>query len=592
MNNTRQSIFLAVAILAIALTAGVSAGYLGQNVLSARADTEAGGAVTCEDLNFSTCSEGSGCGGDSCYRDCGNDVWVEGTWSCTSCDAACPMSRDASPAGREAHVETGAGAGASPGTESGGGGGAKTETGGVETETRTETGGGATTANTGTTPPPTNCCSADRAAQGYTCQNRVCTRPMGANSTFGIGGGRECIPDRSCDVGLVCSGQSVVSPGCREDGGRGVCSNTGSCANRTGNPNPSCSAACCLDSDCGAGQNCYFAGGSSARCEATRVPCTGDIRTSSSTARQCASLAEQQGQARGLNIKCRMVEVTGPGVTAYYDSICSIDELDGFGAYYLAGYQRPNGSDINPGWQIVPTEIQHIRTGNACQQSNQETFYNPAQRAFECRPRTVYTGGTGTGTGGTPQSSSTFFVIPPTNQVAVGFWSSPAMTAWYDSDGSGPVPPHNVSASAAWSSDNPEIAQVGSNGNVKGIKEGETLIRAGYSTGGQTYAASARITVGRASTPAAACRQFQADLGIGSQGAEVEYLRQVLTTLGFPVSPEGDPRVFDEPLASQVSEFQLRYRADILTPAGLTNATGYFGSRTRAKLNNLNRCAS
>ncbi|MBI5220397.1 MAG: peptidoglycan-binding protein [Candidatus Liptonbacteria bacterium] len=299
---------------------------------------------------------------------------------------------------------------------------------------------------------------------------------------------------------------------------------------------------------------------------------------------------------------------------------------------------------------------------------------------------------------GAAAGTTTFFITPPTNQVAVGFWSSPAMTAWYDSDGTGSQSPRNVSASAAWSSDNPEIAQAGSNGNIKGIKEGETLIRAGYSTGGQTYAASARITVGRASgaaapaTPSApatnppsvsssatcrpapfnrnlgvgttgddvlalrkllaqegfdvsltsqdydedlasvvsgfqlryradilgssqngtgyvgprtraklnslpvcgvaACHQFQTNLGIGAQGIEIEYLRRSLTALGFPPSSESDSRAFDEPLASAVSDFQLRYRAEILAPAGLTNVTGYLGGRTRAKLNSLSWCVS
>ncbi|MEM9336959.1 MAG: hypothetical protein AAGA35_03835 [Patescibacteria group bacterium] len=58
--------------------------------------------------------------------------------------------------------------------------------------------------------------------------------------------------------------------------------------------------------------------------------------------------------------------------------------------------------------------------------------------------------------------------------------------------------------------------------------------------------------------------------GVGSAGAETDF--------------------FGGLTASAVSKFQVKYRSDVLSPAGLVNPTGYFGPSSRAKANML--CSS
>lgn len=87
------------------------------------------------------------------------------------------------------------------------------------------------------------------------------------------------------------------------------------------------------------------------------------------------------------------------------------------------------------------------------------------------------------------------------------------------------------------------------------------------------------------------------DLSSGSTGADVMKLQQFLNAnADTRVAASGAGSVGSETeyygpaTAAAVSKMQVMYRADILTPAGLVNPTGYFGPSTRAKANSL--CAS
>ncbi len=85
------------------------------------------------------------------------------------------------------------------------------------------------------------------------------------------------------------------------------------------------------------------------------------------------------------------------------------------------------------------------------------------------------------------------------------------------------------------------------------------------------------------------------DLKTGATGADVMELQKFLNAdADTRVAATGagsagmETQTFGPATAAAVSKFQMKYRADILTPAGLVNPTGFFGPSTRAKANALN----
>ncbi len=84
------------------------------------------------------------------------------------------------------------------------------------------------------------------------------------------------------------------------------------------------------------------------------------------------------------------------------------------------------------------------------------------------------------------------------------------------------------------------------------------------------------------------------DLRTGATGADVKKLQEFLNSnADTRVAATGagsagmETENFGPATAAAVSKFQVMHRADILTPAGLTNPTGFFGPSTRAKANAL-----
>ncbi len=84
------------------------------------------------------------------------------------------------------------------------------------------------------------------------------------------------------------------------------------------------------------------------------------------------------------------------------------------------------------------------------------------------------------------------------------------------------------------------------------------------------------------------------DLSVGSTGADVMKLQQFLNAnADTRVSASGvgsvgmETEYYGPATAAAVSKFQVMHRAEVLSPAGLVNPTGYFGPGTRAKANSL-----
>jgi peptidoglycan hydrolase-like protein with peptidoglycan-binding domain len=82
------------------------------------------------------------------------------------------------------------------------------------------------------------------------------------------------------------------------------------------------------------------------------------------------------------------------------------------------------------------------------------------------------------------------------------------------------------------------------------------------------------------------------DLNVGATGADVKMLQMFLNAnADTRVAATGagsagmETETYGPATAAAVSKFQVMHRADILTPAGLVNPTGYFGPSTRAKAN-------
>ena len=100
-------------------------------------------------------------------------------------------------------------------------------------------------------------------------------------------------------------------------------------------------------------------------------------------------------------------------------------------------------------------------------------------------------------------------------------------------------------------------------------------------------------------TPASAvsCSTFARDLRMGSVGADVMELQKLLNSdADTRVAAAGagsagmETMTFGPLTMAAVSKFQVKYRAEILTPAGLVNPTGFFGPSSRSQANKL--CAN
>lgn len=109
--------------------------------------------------------------------------------------------------------------------------------------------------------------------------------------------------------------------------------------------------------------------------------------------------------------------------------------------------------------------------------------------------------------------------------------------------------------------------------------------------------ASLQAQVGGGSTVAAGVCPYTwtRSLNVGASGADVMMLQQFLNAdpdtrvaaAGSVGSAGMETEYYGPATGAAVSKLQVKYRSDILSPAGLVNPTTYFGPSTRAKANSL-----
>ena len=105
----------------------------------------------------------------------------------------------------------------------------------------------------------------------------------------------------------------------------------------------------------------------------------------------------------------------------------------------------------------------------------------------------------------------------------------------------------------------------------------------------------AQLQAGAGSGAAMSCDSFLMDLGQGTSNADVMRLQKFLNmdpdtrvaAAGMAGSAGMETMYYGPATAAAVSKFQVKYRAEILSPLGLVNPTGYFGAGSRAKANAL-----
>ena len=84
------------------------------------------------------------------------------------------------------------------------------------------------------------------------------------------------------------------------------------------------------------------------------------------------------------------------------------------------------------------------------------------------------------------------------------------------------------------------------------------------------------------------CHDFNKNIRFGDYGDEVSALQTVLRKEGFAINEIEN--TFSEAVGSAVSGFQQKYRDEVLKPVGLAYGSGFVGTYTRAKLNQLYGC--
>jgi hypothetical protein len=86
------------------------------------------------------------------------------------------------------------------------------------------------------------------------------------------------------------------------------------------------------------------------------------------------------------------------------------------------------------------------------------------------------------------------------------------------------------------------------------------------------------------------CHTFNLNIDFGESGEEISALQTALEKQGFDCEKETGSSKFGSETEKAVIGFQKKYKEEILTPWGFRSGTGYVGTTTRQKLNELYAC--
>ncbi len=116
----------------------------------------------------------------------------------------------------------------------------------------------------------------------------------------------------------------------------------------------------------------------------------------------------------------------------------------------------------------------------------------------------------------------------------------------------------------------------GSSSDSKTVTVTQPVTNTGTNTGSGNTSNPITLTISGASS-------LTSDLRLGNSGSQVTLLTQVLVKDGELSTQQS---VFDQTVFDAVVKYQEKYAAQILTPQGVTQGTGFVGASTRSFMNN------
>ncbi len=127
---------------------------------------------------------------------------------------------------------------------------------------------------------------------------------------------------------------------------------------------------------------------------------------------------------------------------------------------------------------------------------------------------------------------------------------------------------------------------------TESVSSGDSFSRQTTSTQAQSVVTQTTPVQSEVVSPATG-QAITKDLYFEQVDPEVKILQKLLNKLGFsvassgPGSPGHETNFFGPLTRSAVIRFQEYYKAEILSPLGLTRGTGFFGEKSRTKINSL-----